>query len=185
MSDDDRVRWDARYAGGDPPSSAQVGPPAVFAPYAEVFPTAGRALDLACGVGGAAVWLARRGLAVRGVDVSPVAIGQARVLAERSGVAQRCRFDVADLDDGLPDGPTVSVVLCHHFTDRRLDTAIVDRLAPGGLLAVAALSVVGANGGGRYRVAAGELSAAFASLQTIASGEGRGHAWLLGRKNDG
>ncbi|ODR04621.1 SAM-dependent methyltransferase [Mycolicibacillus koreensis] len=182
MSEDDRARWDARYTDRDAPTAASVGPPPVFAPYSGVFPTSGRALELACGVGSASVWLARRGLDVWGMDVSAVAIEQARALAGRSGVAHRCRFDVVDLDDGLPAGPAVSVVLCHRFVDRRLDAAILDRLAPGGLLAIAALSVVGAPGAGRYRAAPGELSAAFASLQIIASGEGCGEAWLVGRK---
>ena len=61
---------------------------------------------------------------VWGVDVSPVAIDLAHRLAELSGVADRCRFEVVDLDDGLPDGPRVDLVLCHlpHlFRDRRFD----------------------------------------------------------------
>jgi methyltransferase family protein len=55
----------------------------------------------------------------RGVDVSPVAIELARQLAERSGVAARCRFDVFDLDAGLPDGESVDLVLCYLFRDSR------------------------------------------------------------------
>jgi SAM-dependent methyltransferase len=114
------------------------------------------------------------------LDVSPVAIAQARDLAERSGVADRCRFDVVDLDEGLPDGPPVDVILCHKFRDRRLDQAIIERLAPGGLLAIAVLSEVGA-AAGPFRAAAGELPAAFADLNLVAAGEGDGHAWLLAR----
>jgi SAM-dependent methyltransferase len=117
---------------------------------------------------------------VWGLDVSAVAIGQARDLAQRSGVADRCRFDVLDLDDGVPDGPTVDVVLCQKFRDRRLDQAILDRLAPGGLLAVVALSEVDA-APGPFRAAPGELTAAFAELGLIADGEGQGYAWLLAR----
>jgi hypothetical protein len=73
---------------------------------------------------------------VRGFDVSPVAIGQARDLARRSRVSDRCRFDVVDLDHGLPTGPPVDVIVSHKFWDRRLDRAILGRLAPGGLLAI-------------------------------------------------
>jgi SAM-dependent methyltransferase len=129
------------------------------------------------------VWLARRGLDVWGFDISPVAIGQARDLARRAGVGDRCRFNVADLNAGLPDGPPADVVLCHRFRDRRLDRAIIERLAPGGLLAIAVLSEVGA-APGPFRAAPGELSAAFADLDEIVAGEGDGRAWLLARAPD-
>ena len=156
------------------------GLPEVFAPYVDAFPTTGHALDLACGSGSAAVWLAERGLTVWGVDVSAVAIEQARELAHRHDVSDRCRFSVADLDDGLPPGPPVEMILCHRFRDPRLYPAIVDRLTPGGLLAISVLSEVGAQPG-FFRAAAGELDVAFADLQALAAGEGDGQAWLLAR----
>jgi SAM-dependent methyltransferase len=177
---EDRRRWDERYTSQGPALVAAAEPPGVFGTYAEAFPTTGRALDLACGQGLGTVWLARRGLNVWGLDVSPVAITQARELAERNGVGDRCRFDVVDLDEGLPAGPLVDVILCHKFRDRRLNQAIIGRLAPGGLLAIAVLSEVGA-APGPFRAVAGELPAAFADLDLVAAGEGDGYAWLLGR----
>jgi 2-polyprenyl-3-methyl-5-hydroxy-6-metoxy-1,4-benzoquinol methylase len=177
---EDQRRWDERYAGKGPASGGAVGPPGVFADYVDAFPIAGRALDVACGRGFAAVWLAQRGLEVAGLDISAVAIGQARELARHSGVDDRCRFDVVDLDGGLPDGPPVDVILCHRFRDPRLDHAFIERLAPGGLLAAAALSEVGAEPG-PFRAAPGELTVAFAELDVIAAGEGQGQAWLLAR----
>jgi SAM-dependent methyltransferase len=177
---EDRNRWDERYASGEPASVDVVGPPALLADYADAFPTGGCTLDLACGRGLNSVWLARRGLQVWGCDVSPVAISQARDLAHRNGIGDRCRFDVVDLDDGLPAGPPVDIILCHKFRDRRLDRAIIERLTPGGLLAIAVLSEVGA-APGPFRAAAGELPAAFADLDVIVTGEGQGYAWLLAR----
>jgi SAM-dependent methyltransferase len=155
-------------------------PPDILAQHADLLPVAGDALDLACGQGGIAVWLARRGLEVRGFDVSPVAVGQARDLARRAGVEERCRFDVADLDDGLPEGPPVDLIVCHKFRDHRLDDAILGRLKRGGLLALLVLSEVGAVPG-PFRAAPGELPAAFPGLHPLAAGEGQGHAWLLAR----
>ena len=177
MAETDRERWDERYADRAP---ARPGPPAAVSRRQDVVPSTGHALDLACGQGGAAVWLALRGLDVLGVDVSPVAIERARELAADNGVGQQCRFEVADLDDGLPPGPLADVIVCHKFRDRRLDAAIVERLAPGGLLALSALSEVGARPG-PFRVAAGELAGAFAGLEHLAAGEGDGEAWLLAR----
>jgi SAM-dependent methyltransferase len=180
VAEEDRRRWDERYASQKPASVGAVEPPGALAGHADEFPTTGRALDLACGQGIGAVWLAQRGLDVLALDISPVAIAQARDLAERSGVGDRCRFEVVDLDDGLPPGPPVDVILCHKFRDRRLDHAIIERLAPGGLLAIAALSEVGA-APGPFRAVAGELPAAFADLNVVAAGEGEGYAWVLAR----
>ncbi|HEX5253734.1 MAG TPA: class I SAM-dependent methyltransferase [Mycobacterium sp.] len=181
MDEADRRRWDERYAAKGPPPLSSVAPPDVFAGYADLFPMAGRALDLACGQGTGSVWLAARGLRLEGFDVSPVAISHARELAQRAGVGDRCRFDVVDLDGGLPAGTPVDVILCCKFRDPRLDRAIIERLSPGGLLAIAALSEVGASPGA-FRAVAGELPAAFAGLDLIDAGEGDGHAWLLARR---
>ena len=180
MTDEDRRNWNERYASLGPARLSAVALPDFLEPYVAVLPTTGRALDLGCGRGLGAVWLARRGMDVWGLDISSVAIAQARDLAQRSRVGDRCRFDVVDLDDGLPDGWPVDVILCHKFRDRRLDQAIIERLAPGGLLAIVALSEVDA-APGPFRAAPGELAAAFAALNLIATGEGQGHAWLLAR----
>ncbi|OBF67966.1 SAM-dependent methyltransferase [Mycobacterium sp. 852002-51971_SCH5477799-a] len=177
----DRHSWDERYAAKGPPPLSSVAPPSAFAGHADLFPTAGRALDLACGQGTGAVWLAARGMQVLGLDVSPVAICHARELAQCAGVGDRCRFDVVDLDGGLPAGAPVEVIVCCKFRDPRLDRAIIERLSPGGLLAVTALSEVGASPGA-FRVAAGELPAAFAGLDLIDADEGGGQAWLLARR---
>ena len=181
MAEADRLRWDERYAMKGPPPASAVTPPEVLARYVDTVPRAGTALDLACGQGTGAVWLALRGLEVVGLDISPVAVDQARDLAHRSGVFDRCRFDVIDFDEGLPAGPPVDVIVCRKFRDRRLDQAIIERLAPGGLLATVVLSEVGA-GPGPFRAVAGELAAAFAELDVIDTGEGGGQAWLLARR---
>lgn len=54
-----------------------------------------RALDLGCGAGNYAVYLARKGFDVTGVDLSPTAIGLAEENAKKEGV--RCSFIVADV----------------------------------------------------------------------------------------
>jgi SAM-dependent methyltransferase len=176
----DRLRWDERYASKGPPPVGAIEPPGILAPHADALPTTGHALDLACGQGLGAVWLAHRGLDVWALDISPVAISQARDLAGRSGVGAHCRFDVVDLDHGLPVGLPADVILCHKFRDRRLDQTIVERLAPGGLLAIAVLSEVDA-APGPFRARPGGLAAAFSELDLVAAGEGQGHAWLLAR----
>lgn len=177
MSEQDRTRWDTAYTDRDAVPAPAL--PAVFDGHEQLFPHTGTALEIACGSGAAAVWLAQRGLDVHGVDVSAVAIDRARALAERSGVT--ARFEAVDLDDGLPPGGPVNLLLCNKFRDPRLDGQIIERLAPGGLLAICVLSEVGA-APGRFRAAPGELRTAFGALDEIAAGEGDGQAWLLARR---
>ena len=183
MSEADRRRWDERYSAGGTAAAGAHGPPPVLADFEEVFPTGGRALELACGRGQSAVWLAGRGLDVWGVDVSPVAIGFARELSSVSGLSDKCRFEVFDLDDGLPQGPPVDLLFCYKFRDPRLDQPMIERLRPGGLLAVAVLSEVG-EGPGAFRAQPGELHDAFSGddLDVLTEGEREGMAWMLARR---
>ena len=133
MTEEDRRHWESRYAEsglvrvGDPIA------PRVFAPLKDLFPKAGRALEIACGRGESALWLASRVMDVYAVDVSPVAIRLARELVSRSEYAERARFEVFDLDNGMPDCPRVELVLCLNFRDAHLDQPKTDRLGPGGL----------------------------------------------------
>lgn len=183
MSATDRADWDARYAelGMAPADGGFDEPPPAFSHAVHLFPTAGRALEVACGRGRGVVWLARRGLEVWAVDVSPVAIDLSRRLVVAAGVADRCHLAVHDLDDGLPATPPVDLLLCYLFRDSELDGAMEERLAPGGMLAIATLSEVGAEPG-RFRVRSGELLDAFSGLDVLDHGEADGMAWLLGRR---
>lgn len=184
MGDADRDRWDERYRDAAGPEGSPITPalPTDFAAHDHRFPTSGRALELACGTGAGSLWLARRGLDVIGVDVSTVAIDTARDAARRLGLTDRCRFVVADLDDGLPDTPPVDVLMCHRFRDPALYGAMTDRLADGGLLAIAVLSEVG-SAPGRYRAKPGELRQAFGDrLTVLVDHEGAGTAVLIAVK---
>ncbi len=181
MADNDRRRWDRRYTERGPVPVGEIALPAVFRPFTDLFPTTGRAVELACGAGASAVWLARRGLRVWGCDVSPVAVAQATELARRCGHGRQCRFEVVDLDDGLPAGDPADVLLCNKFRDPRLDAALVDRLVAGGILAISVLSEVGACPG-PYRARPGELLRAFAALDVIGADEAGGEAWLVARR---
>ena len=181
MSEEARQHWDKRYAEGDAAPVGNTPPLPIFTAFEDLFPMSGTALEVACGRGRGAVWLARRGMEVWGVDVSPVAIQLARKHAGLAGVGERCRFDVHDLDHGLPDGEQVDLVVCYLFREAGLDKAMIDRLKPGGMLAVVCLSEVG-HGPGRFRAKAGELTDAFAGLDVQEAGEADGSAWVIGRR---
>jgi len=63
-----------------------------------------RALDLGCGEGADAIWLAERGWTVVAVDVSTTALSRARAAAESRGIADRIDFQQHDLTAGFPPG---------------------------------------------------------------------------------
>jgi SAM-dependent methyltransferase len=75
QTDVHRARWDARYAGKDLVWTA--GPNELFASEVAGLPP-GKALDVACGEGRNALWLAQQGWQVTGIDFSSVGIEKAQ-----------------------------------------------------------------------------------------------------------
>ncbi len=133
----DESAWDERYAGeellwGSAPNQFLVAEVAGLEP--------GRAVDLACGEGRNAIWLAEQGWRTTGVDFSAVGLGKARRLAEARGV------DVTWVESAVEDWiPAEEVDLVAVFylqlaspqraaALRRASSA----LAPGGTLLVVA-----------------------------------------------
>ena len=187
--DADRTRWDERHSGR--PTARPARPEAITDRPAilEEVPTAGRALDLACGTGAVTLWLAERGLDVVAVDVSPVAIDLAARAADELALGERVTARVVDLDDGIGEairgGAPYDVVVCQRFRDRRLYAPIVDLLVPGGLAIVTVLSTVGLDGEpGDFHAAPGELTAAFGDLDVdvLLDREGDGLASIVVRR---
>lgn len=182
MSHEDQTRWDEKHRRSlTAPVIQPPPPPPLFAHVEHLFPSQGSALDIACGRGEGAVWLASRGLTYRGADISPVAIEMARKFASAYPFGGRCSFEVWDLDRGLPPGEPVELIFCHMFRPKALYEAMIGRVRPGGLLAIAALSEVGGQSGA-YRCKPGELRGAFGHLDILDEGEGDGVARILVRK---
>jgi 2-polyprenyl-3-methyl-5-hydroxy-6-metoxy-1,4-benzoquinol methylase len=105
---------------------------AVLNEHAFLLPQTGSALDLACGLGGNAVFLARHGLAVTALDISSVAINKlTRYAAEHKLTIN------ADQQHITPESLKANrfdVIVVSRFLDRTLMNAIIDALKPNGLL---------------------------------------------------
>ena len=126
----DRERWDAKYSGIA--ASTELRPSPWLVESVAHLPR-GRALELACGLGHNAVWLARQGWQVDAVDVSPVGLEHARRLATKQGT--QVRWIAADIDDFQPEPGVYDLVVVFRFLDRAQLPAIVQAaLRPGGLL---------------------------------------------------
>ncbi len=108
--------------------------PALVAAAAHL-PVRGRALDVACGSGRNATWLACRGLATWGIDLLPDALVRARGVASHAPHAGPIAFAVADATRPLPfrDG-TFDVVCGFRYLDRALFPRLARLLRPGGVL---------------------------------------------------
>jgi SAM-dependent methyltransferase len=189
--DEDRVRWDERYAArGDAPA-ASPAPPEALGMLDEgmlaQLPTTGRALDIACGTGGQSIWLADRGMDVVALDVSPLAIALTEAAARVHGVADRIDARVHDLDAGFPpDVADIALVVCQRFRGRDLYPQITSALGAGGFAIVTVLSAVGLDGvTGEYHAPAGELVDAFTSsgVDIVARSERDGLASIVVRRH--
>ena len=161
MSRSDAERWDARHAGH--PLAVATRPVALGGPAEgsadDVVPRSGRALDVACGLGGQALWCAERGLDVVALDVSPEAVERTR----RATVGRSVDARVVDLDAGLPDDLGLfDVVMCQRFRMPSLYASLVDHTRSGGTLLVTVLSQSGATDPGPFHAPAGELAEVFA-----------------------
>ena len=130
-----REDWDQRYGASELVWPAD---PNVFlvAEAADLPP--GRALDVACGEGRNAIWLARRGWEVVGADYSPAALRKAAAVAASAGV--QVTYVEADATLRSPEGPFDLVAFCYlqlpaDLMARALDLAVA-QLAEGGTLVV-------------------------------------------------
>jgi SAM-dependent methyltransferase len=101
----------------------------------------GRALDLACGEGRNARWLAERGWDVTGVDISDVAIERARELSAREYLT--IEFVRADLLEYEPDPEAFDLVLVFYLQIPASERRVVLHRAAGGLRAGGTFLLVG------------------------------------------
>lgn len=132
--------WDQRYA--EPGFAYGTEPNDFLAANAERYlPAGGEVLCLAEGEGRNAVFLARRGFRVTGVDSSAVGLAKARTLAAERGVAiETAVADLADYELGVARWDGIVSIWCHTppALRARLHRAVVAALRPGGVFVLEA-----------------------------------------------
>lgn len=146
------VDWDKRYRDASEPPFGTAPSEYLRQVLARSDVAVGSALCLADGDGRNGRWLASQGIAVTGVDLSPVATAQARIADGLAG-AKTARI-TADLADWRPDDSQLwdmlAIVSLH--CESRLREALVrsarDWLAPGGWFVLEGFSIKGAAGDG-------------------------------------
>ncbi|MFB8274150.1 class I SAM-dependent methyltransferase [Nocardia colli] len=139
MSSTDAVAfWDGVYAGR--PAATDPRPNVRLAELVSGLPT-GDVLDLGCGDGGDALWLAGQGWKVVAVDISAVAVARLTGLADARGLGEVVGAEQHDLHKSFPQGQFDLVSAHYLHTAFDLDRATVLRAAahalrPGGRLLV-------------------------------------------------
>ena len=132
-----QAEWDARY--GEKAEGIWSGEPnhALVVEASRLAP--GRALEVGCGEGADAVWLASHGWEVVALDPSVVALDRARAGAAAAGVEVTwVHAELADVADDLPAGvfDLVTAFYPTLFTDTAPLAALTRLVAPGGSLLV-------------------------------------------------
>jgi SAM-dependent methyltransferase len=173
--------WDAAYAGSTPPPWDLGRPQPAFVRLAEQGLLTGQVLDVGCGTGEQTLLAASSGAEALGVDVSPLALEQARGKAAARGIPAAAggqigtaRFEVADAlslgDLGLSFDTVIDSGLFHVFDDdsrARYVASLASVLRPGGHLYLMCFSDRQPGTLGPRRVSQDELRAAFGGAWTI------------------
>ncbi len=165
--------WNKRYAQGFEPFAG--APASWLVAHRELLTGGGRALDVACGTGRNARYLAELGYIVDAIDVSDVAIDALRDAVTERGLEVTPR--IVDLEhEPLPPGP-YDVIVVMNFLQRDLFDALQDALAPGGLIVYETLGQAHVNELGRsfdpaYLLEDGELLRALNRLEVVDHFEG-------------
>jgi len=194
--DTDRRRWDERWgAAQDDHDGVAPKPPDVLHAHPELLdaiPTDGVGLDVACGLGGQALWMAERGLHVTALDVSQVAVDVLRASVRDTAASSGLHVDavVWDTDDGLPAQLVdLALIVCQRYRATDLYGDFVERLRPGGCLVLTVLSAVGLAGEpGPFHAPPGELTDSFAGavsdgvVDVLVDDEGDGQASIVLRR---
>ena len=140
MSRQEQTAWDERFRAGDHAGAEPDPFLAQIEEYAELFPPGRRAgpkagpkaLDLACGAGRNAVYLAERGWDVTACDISMEGLRKAQILAGERGI--RLHLFCQDLQTVQLPVERFDLVLCFFYLQRELFPQIRAALRPGGFV---------------------------------------------------
>lgn len=130
------IDWDERYADMDRLWSGQPNG-ALVSEVAGLRP--GRALDVGCGEGADAIWLAENGWDVTALDVSRVALDRAAEQGEKAGVRVRwlhAGLAEAALPPGSFDLVSAQYPALPRTDEHEAELALLAAVAPGGMLLV-------------------------------------------------
>ena len=169
-------KWDQRFAALQ---CADAEACKVLVDYNHLLPNQGRALDLASGLGGNAIYLARAGLEVSAIDLSSIAMTKLSNYAEQQQLVINCscrdleqQLETLATDRHSQFGESVfDVIVVSHYLYRSLMPSLLQALRPQGLLFYQTFTQRCIDSSGpssaRYRLARNELLALCEGLHIL------------------
>lgn len=165
--------WDARYRSEEYRAEEKDASPTPLLVEAVSGVSSGKALDLACGAGRNALWLAKRGWQVTAVDGSSAAIGLLREQASAQSlpvIAQAADLQAGEYQIAVSSWDLIAIC---YYLQRDLFQPAKQGVTPGGLLvAIVHLSEPGESPK-ETRLERGQLAAYFEDWQTLHYYEGK------------
>ena len=125
----DQDKWNARYTEN---ISSELTPAAVLSTCEHLLPSSGKTLDLACGKGANAIFLAELNLESHAWDISDVVINQLKELANNQGLT--IHAVARDVVLQPPEHESFDVIVVSRFLDRDLISALKHAICPGGYI---------------------------------------------------
>jgi SAM-dependent methyltransferase len=122
-------KWDLRYKDRLPLDQHACE---VLQDYVHLLPDGGRALDLASGLGGNAIFLAQQGLNTVAWDISRLAIKKLNCFALKKGLSLKAV--VRDIEKNPPAKDTFDVIVVSYFLYRKVLPLLSVALRPNGVL---------------------------------------------------
>jgi len=163
MSESDRINWNQRYRDGS--YRARTHPTPFLEQWLPKLPC-GRALDVACGTGRNALYLASKDYEVDAIDISSFALAGAR--DNPDGDQPMVNWIEADLDDFIPSAVHYDLIVVARFVNRLLMPRLEGAMKPGGALLyehhIQSDEPVDGPTDPDFRLAPGELRAHFKAL---------------------
>jgi tellurite methyltransferase len=169
----DIAGWDLRYRSGERASEDIDAPPTRLLEDTARRMKPGRALDLACGTGRNALWLAEQGWQVTGIDGAESAIEILRRRATAHNLVLDSR--VADLEKSDYRIETASwdlIAICYYL-QRDLFSPAKQGVVPGGILVCIVHITEGDEEPTSTRMKPGELATSFSDWEILHSYEGK------------
>lgn len=124
----DKHKWNQRYQASEGSSLAAQ----VLVENAHLLPKQGDALDLACGLGANAIFLAKQGLSTIAWDISDIAIGQLNSSCEN--LSLQIATEVRDVVLHPPAQSSFDLIVISRFLERKIIPSLIEALRPGGLI---------------------------------------------------
>lgn len=182
----DILRWDDKYR--DAGAADFVAVDELLKNHDRLLAGEGRALDVACGAGANAIFVASRGYTTIGVDGSVRGLRLAARRAKEIGVT--LHLINADLERYRPPPAAFDLVLVFRYLNRSLFDALEQTLHPRGVLFYKTfnrnLLDVKPEFNPEYLLKPGELPGFFGALEQVATNDRAGNSdvfsWWIGRK---